>query len=54
MNQVTIKQVDAARRYGVSDRTLRRWEKKGLLTGTRVQGTRFYQVAQIERLVGAK
>jgi DNA-binding transcriptional MerR regulator len=53
-DQETIKQIDAARKFGVSDRTLRRWEKRGLIKGTRVIGLKFYPLSDLRKLTGAK
>lgn len=52
-DQKTITQVDAAARYGVSDRTIRNWEKRGQIKGKRVGGLKLYPVAQLDRLTGA-
>lgn len=52
--QRTIKQVDAAKRYGVTARTLRNWERKGLISGTKVEATRLYRVEQLNKLTGVK
>jgi DNA-binding transcriptional MerR regulator len=51
--QAAITQVEAARRYGVTDRTIRNWEKRGHIAGKRVDGLKFYPVAQLDRLTGA-
>jgi DNA-binding transcriptional MerR regulator len=50
----TITQVNAAERYGVSDRTIRRWEKAGWISGTRVRGVKLYPVKKLEKLVGLR
>lgn len=52
--QETISQARAAERYGVSDRTIRRWERAGLIHGTRVRGLKLYVVRQIQQLVGLR
>jgi DNA-binding transcriptional MerR regulator len=49
---LAVTQVEAARRLTVSDRTIRRWEKKGLLTGTRRQGVKLYPFARLKELAG--
>jgi len=52
--QQTIKQTDAAKRYGLSDRTIRRWEKAGLVQGKRVRGVKLYPLAKIDELAGLR
>jgi predicted site-specific integrase-resolvase len=48
-----VSQTKAADLFGVSDRTIRRWEKDGLITGRRVKkgGKKFYPYEQLRRLV---
>lgn len=53
-DQRTITQVRAAERYGVSDRTLRRWEKANLISGKRVRGLKLYPIDKLEELVGLR
>jgi DNA-binding transcriptional MerR regulator len=50
--QQTIKQVDAAKRYGVTDRTIRRWEREKLIQGKRVCGVKLYPVKALDELCG--
>ena len=45
-----LPQVKAAAHFGVTDRTLRNWEKRKWLTGTRVGGVKLYARADLERL----
>ncbi|HYE19230.1 MAG TPA: MerR family DNA-binding transcriptional regulator [Tepidisphaeraceae bacterium] len=48
---ISVNQVEAARRVGVTDRTLRRWEKRGLIRSRRVNnGVRLYPVDRLEAL----
>lgn len=49
--QVAITQLKASLRYGVSDRTIRRWERQGLVAGTRTGGHKLYSVSDLDRLV---
>lgn len=44
---ITVKQVDAAEMAGVSERTIRRWDRQGLVCGKTVRGVRLYEVAAI-------
>lgn len=52
--QVTITQMGASRRFGVSDRTIRRWERAKLITAKRVGNLKLYDLAKIESLVGVR
>lgn len=45
-----LPQLGVAKHYGVSDRTIRNWEKRKLLTGVRVGGVKLYPKADVERL----
>jgi hypothetical protein len=49
-----IHQSEAAKRCGVSDRTVRRWERDGLIEGKRVRGLKMYPLKQLEDLAGLK
>jgi hypothetical protein len=49
---VTLKQVDAAKRHGVSVRTIHRMEQRGKLHGKRVYGLKHYAVEELDRLFG--
>jgi predicted site-specific integrase-resolvase len=40
----------AAKLFGVSDRTIRRWEGHGWITGRRIAKQRFYPFAELEHL----
>jgi excisionase family DNA binding protein len=53
---VTINQIEASKRFGVSDRTIRRWERAGLIRGTRVRGrgVKLYAVDQLEQVAGLR
>lgn len=50
--RLTIKQIDAAKAVGVTDRTIRNWEKRGLITGKRQQGVKLYPYAKLKELAG--
>lgn len=52
--QQTIKQVEAAQRYGVTDRTIRNWEKRGRIVGKKIGGVKLYPVEKLEQLVGLR
>jgi excisionase family DNA binding protein len=52
--QLTITQARAAKRFGVSTRTIRRWEERGLIKGTKVGGLKLYPFARIAWLVGLR
>jgi len=54
VEQVTITQTNAAKRYGVTDRTLRNWEKEKRIKGTRVGGLKLYSIAELDKLVGLR
>lgn len=48
---LTATQVEAARLFGVTDRTIRRWEKKGLIHGRRINGgAKHYPYAKLKAL----
>jgi hypothetical protein len=50
---IALNQQDAARAIGVTDRTLRNWEARGLIAGRRVAGgVRLYAVEDLRRLAG--
>lgn len=53
ISQATITQVDAAKRYGVSDRTIRQWEADGLIKGTKIRNLKLYSVSKLDELTGA-
>lgn len=49
---LAISQAEAARRFGVTPQTIRRWELRGLIRGERFSGgPRFYPFEQLRRLV---
>lgn len=51
MQRTAYSQTEAAERLGITQPTLRQWEKKGLLTSRRPNnGKRLYSVEEIERL----
>lgn len=50
--QETINQIDASKRFGVSDRTLRRWERKGLIRGKRIGGIKLYPIHKLREIAG--
>lgn len=50
---IAVPQVKAARMLGVTDRTIRNWDKAGIIKGTKVDGVKLYQVAELKKLVGA-
>lgn len=52
--QMTITQADASRRYGVSDRTIRRWDRAKLIEGKRVRGVKLYPLKKMDELAGLK
>lgn len=52
--QVVVSQVVAARRSGVTARTLYNWEKRGLISGNRAGGFKFYSVRQLDELTMGK
>jgi excisionase family DNA binding protein len=50
--RLAVSQSEAARLFGVTPQTIRRWELRGLITGTRPGGRlRFYPFEQLRRLV---
>lgn len=52
---LSMNQVEAARALGISDRTLRRWEKRKLIVGRRVGGgVRLYPIDRLRELAGAR
>jgi len=51
---ISVKQVEAAKLIGVTDQTIRNWERQGKIKGTRVGGAKLYPFADLKRLVGAK
>ena len=48
--QEFAKQNDAARVVGVNVRTIRRWEKVGLVRGNRIGGLKLYPLDQLRKL----
>lgn len=52
--QQAISQTDAAKRYGLSERTIRRWEKARLVKGKRVLGVKLYPLKEIDALAGLR
>lgn len=38
--------------FGLSTRTIRRWDKRGVLRGKRVEGVKLYPVDQVSKLMG--
>ena len=52
--QVALPQVKLARALGVSDRTIRNWDRAGLLVGRRVNGgVKLYAIEDARRLLSA-
>lgn len=50
---ITLNQTDAAKAIGVTDRTLRNWERAKLITGRRAaKGVRLYAVEDLKKLAG--
>lgn len=49
---LSLNQTQAAKAVGVSDRTFRRWERKGIVKGRRVQpgGVKLYGIGQLQAL----
>ena len=39
---------------GVSDRTIRRWERAKLIEGKRIRGVKLYPLAKLEELAGLR
>jgi hypothetical protein len=54
VEQVTITQAAASKRYGITDRTLRNWHHAGRISSKRVGGLRMYVVAELDAITGAK
>lgn len=53
MEPVAVSQADAARMLRISDRTLRRWEDRGLIEGRRNNnGVKLYPVKRVRELAG--
>ena len=51
--RIAVSQADAARLLGISDWTIREWEKRGLVAGKRVNnGKRLYPLARLKELAG--
>lgn len=49
---LAVTQAEAARLFGVTPQTVRRWELRGLIRGERFSGgPRFYSYAAVKRLV---
>jgi hypothetical protein len=46
-----LTQVRAAKFFSVTDRTIRRWEKLGMLQGRRVRGVKLYSIQELRELV---
>ncbi len=51
-DRLAVSQVEASRLFNVSERTVRRWEKRGDIKGKRVYGKKLYPLADIKRLTG--
>jgi excisionase family DNA binding protein len=49
---IGVNQTEAARLLGVTDRTLRNWERSGRLRAAKVGRLRLYPVESLRRLVG--
>lgn len=51
--RLTVTQAEAARMIGVSDRTIRQWERLGIIKGRQVRpgGAKFYELAAVKKLV---
>lgn len=54
VEQVAIKQVEAAKRYGVSPRTISRLEKAKRIAGQRVGGQKMYPVKRLNEIFGVQ
>lgn len=53
VEQIALPQTQAARAIGVTDRTLRNWERRGLIAGRRAAGgVKLYPVSELRRLAG--
>lgn len=51
---IAVTQDKAAKLLSVSDRTIRNWEKRGLVSGVRVGGgKKLYDFASLKALVGS-
>lgn len=49
---LAVSQADAAKLFGVAPQTIRRWELRGLIRGSRPSGgARFYPYRQLKALV---
>jgi len=51
--QISLPQHRAARSIGVTDRTLRNWDRRGLIRGKRCGGVKLYPVEDLKKLVTA-
>lgn len=52
-NQIAMNQTKSAAAVGVTDRTIRNWEKRGLISGRRVGGgVKLYPIEDLRKLVG--
>lgn len=49
---IAVTQTRAAKLLGITERTLRNWERCGLIAGKRVQGTKLYSYADLKKLAG--
>lgn len=51
---LALPQTKAAKAMGVTDRTLRNWEKAGLIVGTYCGGVKLYPVSRLKELAGIR
>lgn len=50
--QIALPQAKAAKAVGVTDRTLRNWERDGRIVGKRCGGVKLYPMEQLKELAG--
>jgi hypothetical protein len=51
---LAVPQVEAARLLGVTDRTIRNWDRAGVLVGRKVRGVKLYPVAELKKVAGVE
>lgn len=51
---LAVTQIQAAKSLGVTDRTIRNWEKQGRLIGRRVGGVKLYPWTRLCELAGVE
>ncbi len=52
LERLSVTQVQAAQILGVTDQTIRNWERRGKLKGLRRGGVKLYPYQQIKELAG--